>query len=323
MPERFPRRSGPGFTLIEMVVVIAVIGLLTLMVLGAVSSARESARRLTCVQNLHELGLALSNYHSCYNSLPSAFATAVEDRTLETGKCWGWGAMILGFAEQVPQYNSMNFSRLISDPDSRTARSASIGVFLCPSSNTDRSITVMNDLTQFPLVSDLSAANYVASAGTRNAMRSPRDVSGSILSRNGNFDGAMYRNSNVGLPGVTDGASSTFMAGERAQELADATWVGTFPSGMGYVCTQPGRLTQECVFTNVLVLGHTGYQYGLGVVDTPNYPRAGADGFWSMHPGGCNFLFCDGGVRFVCQTVSPAIYQALSTRAGGEVLGDY
>jgi prepilin-type processing-associated H-X9-DG protein len=69
-----------------------------------------------------------------------------------------------------------------------------------------------------------------------------------------------------------------------------------------------------------MILGHTGPSPDQRWVDVPNYKGAGADDFWSLHPGGCNFLFCDGSVRFIKETVNPQIFSFLSTRASGEVV---
>ena len=76
----------------------------------------------------------------------------------------------------------------------------------------------------------------------------------------------------------------------------------------------------DCETANVMVLATPGPSPDQPWVDVPNYKGAGADDFWSLHPGGCNFLFCDGSVRFIKETVNPQVFSFLSTRAGGEVV---
>src|SRR5262249_28751872 len=128
-----------------------------------------------------------------------------------------------------------------------------------------------------------------------------------------------FRNSGIGMRDVRDGASTTLMACERSRNLADATWVGAIPAGQ--VCTKPTfKPTPECDPSNAMVLGHTGPSPSGQWIGTANNKRAGADDFWSLHPGGCNFLFCDGSVRFIKESVNPQIFSYLSTRAGGEAV---
>ena len=111
------------------------------------------------------------------------------------------------------------------------------------------------------------------------------------------------------------------MAGERSRTISDATWVGVVPSAK--FCTKPARDYEECRPSYAMVLAHTGPTPSGGYtwVVVPNNKSAAADNFWSLHPGGCNFVFCDGSVRFLKETVAPTVFSSLSTRAGGEVIG--
>ena len=156
-------------------------------------------------------------------------------------------------------------------------------------------------------MTDLSPGQYVASAGQLEVEEFPAQN-----------NGVFYRNSRNGVRDIRDGTSTTLMAGERSRNVADATWVGVIP--FSRVCTNPKWPVQDCETANVMVLGHTGPSPDQRWVDVPNYKGAGADDFWSLHPGGCNFLFCDGSVRFIKETVNPKIFSFLSTRAGGEVI---
>jgi prepilin-type processing-associated H-X9-DG protein len=158
------------------------------------------------------------------------------------------------------------------------------------------------------LTSDLSPGQYVASAGQWEIEEYPAQN-----------NGVFYRNSRNGIRDITDGSSVTLMVGERSRNVADATWVGLIP--FAQVCTNPKWRVQDCETSNVMILGHTGPSPKTQEwVDTPNYKAAGADDFWSLHPGGCYFAFCDGSVRFLKETIHPQVFSFLSTRAGGEVV---
>jgi prepilin-type processing-associated H-X9-DG protein len=280
------------------------------LLLPSVQSAREAARRSQCVNNLKQIGLAMQNYHAALDIFPPGYVSLVQSTSAtapEFGPGWGWGTMALNHLEQGPLYNAVNFSRMITDPASLTIRTATIAVYLCPSSIGGGPVSV-SDGAGKQLIADLSAGQYIACAGQFEIADSPADN-----------NGLFYRNSNISMRDVKDGTSTTLMAGERSRNIADATWVGAIPTAQ--ICTKPGfKNPPECDPSNAMVLGHTGPDPTGKWYDTPNLKGAGADDFWSLHPGGCNFLFCDGSVRFIKETVNPRVFSYLSTRAGGEVV---
>ena len=300
-------RPVRGFTLIELLVVIAIIAVLIALLLPAVQAAREAARRMQCSNNLHQIGLAMHGYHGVQNTFPPAYITAVGNNATapETGPGWGWAAMLLNDMEQRAIYNATNFSLPITDFGSSTVRTATLSVFLCPSNAVSGPVT-LRDAAGTVLTSDLSAGQYVSSAGQLEPVEFP-------ASNNGVF----YRNSRNGSQDITDGLSGTLMVGERSRNVADATWVGVIPTAR--VCTNPKWTVQECETASTMVVSHTG-SAATGTIYVPNSKSSYADDYWSLHPGGCNFLFCDGSVRFIKETVNPNVFSYLSTRAGGEVV---
>lgn len=302
-----PSRPVRGFTLIELLVVIAIIGVLIALLLPAVQAAREAARRMQCSNNLHQMGLAMHSYHGVHNTFPPAYITAISSSTTapEIGPGWGWGAMLLNDLEQRAIYNAANFSLPITDPGSLTVRTVNLSVFLCPSNVASGPVS-LRDKAGMVLVTDLSAGQYVASAGQLEPVEFP-------ASNNGVF----YRNSRNGSRDITDGLSTTLMVGERSRNVADATWVGVVPTAQ--VCTNPKWPVQECETASTMVVSHTGSET-TGTIYVPNSKNSYADDYWSLHPGGCNFLFCDGSVRFIKESVNPRVFSFLSTRAGGEVV---
>ena len=303
-----------GFTLIELLVVITIIAVLIALLLPAVQAAREAARRARCANHLRQIGLAMHNYHGAVGVFPPGYVSLPQGNlptSPEYGMGWGWGTMVLPYIEQAPLFDAVNFILPITDPGSQTVRATNLSVYLCPSSDGAGPITLSDGSGNgLVLIDDLSPGQYVASAGQFKVANWPSEN-----------NGLFFRNSRVSLRDVIDGSSLTMMVGERSRTISDATWVGVIPSAE--FCTKPGRDYEECVPSSPMVLAHTGpTQPGTyGWVVVPNSKAAGADNFWSLHPGGCNFVFCDGSVRFVKESVDHRIFSSLSTRSGGEVIG--
>lgn len=299
---RVPR----GFTLIEMLVVIAVVGLLVAMLLPAVQSAREAARRTQCSNNLKQIGLALHNYYDSLNTFPPAYQTALTPTWGELGPGWGWGTMLLSHLEQGTLFNAVNFELQIGFAAEVTARTAIVATYLCPSSTGSGPVKFLYGGPTGG-ADDLSAGQYIASGGQP------------LFESDGETNGVFYRNSLMRLSSINDGLSNTFMIGERSRNVADASWVGAIPGAQ--VCTNSSWPVRTCTPNNTLVLGYTGPNSGGQWVDSPNYNGADDGDYWSLHPGGCNFLFADGSVHFLKQTIDPRVFAYLSTRQGGEVIG--
>ncbi len=298
-----PRR---GFTLIELLVVIAIIGLLVGLLLPAVHSAREAARRTQCQNNLKQIGLALAGYVGTHDGLPPGYVSFFL-RRFELGPGWGWGSMILPYLEQQPVYSSINFDRGIELPDHETSRLVNFSVYNCPTDPPRyRMMAAYWPEKASPKAGDpiaeVATSNYVAMYG---------------LGEPGpGGDGLFYRNSFINYREITDGLTHTIAAGERSRRLGNSTWTGSVtgatlgpPEGwdgsVGRFRIEPGP---------GMTLGHAGE--GLG----PGDPRGDFNMFYSRHGQGAHFVFADGRVTFLRTSIGSKVFDALSTRDGGELV---
>lgn len=274
-----------GFTLIELLVVIAMIGMLIALLLPAVQAAREAARRIQCTNNLKQIGIALHNYHDRVGAFPPGYVSRIANDGTDDGPGWGWAACLLADLEQASLHAGIHFDLDIGDATNATARTTSLSAHLCPSDG--RSGTFNPDDS----AAIVAHASYAGCFGSNELENEP-----------GLGNGMFYRNSRTRGAEVTDGLSNTLMVGERARRNSVSTWPGAVP---------------DADEAPSLVLGDTG--------TTPNSPHADADDFSSRHPHGANFLFADGSVHPIRNTINPAVWNSLATRAGGEPIstGDF
>jgi prepilin-type N-terminal cleavage/methylation domain-containing protein/prepilin-type processing-associated H-X9-DG protein len=307
MRERWPR---PAFTLIELLVVIAIIAILVGLLVPAVQKVREAAARTQCINNFHQMGVALHNYHDAKKALPPGYAASVpyRDGATDTTPGWGWAAWILPYIEQQPLYRSLDFNRPVeSSPGIQTL----VQLYLCPSDVAPAAPFSIPDGFGKPVVL-AAASSYAACVGG--------DESGTADSSG---LGIFYRNSRTRLTDVTDGTSNTIMIGERAWANANGIWAGAVKNGVclrGKLNPCPGS-GAAWYPASTLVLAHSHLNNALTDTD------GGLDDFSSLHDGGSNFLLADGSVRFIRSiagdtpngyTVDSLAFQALGTRALGD-----
>src|SRR5262245_7784139 len=185
-----------AFTLVELLVVIAIIGVLIALLLPAVQAVRETARKMSCKNNLKQLGLAMHNYESAFRTLPAGYAYRASPQGNALG--FSWGALSLPFLEQTAVQEEFNFSLPIYDDVNRIVRERHLPVFLCPSD--------AKSIDGFVVMSDekYAMASYVANFG-------PPDLDENQEQRLGVFS----RNSATRLADIVDGLSNTLMVGER------------------------------------------------------------------------------------------------------------
>jgi prepilin-type N-terminal cleavage/methylation domain-containing protein/prepilin-type processing-associated H-X9-DG protein len=268
------RPARRGFTLIELLVVIAIIAILIGLLVPAVQKVREAAARAQCVNNLKQIGLALHAFHDTYKRFPPEGATDANNR-------WGWAVAILPYLEQGNLFRGLGspniFSTTSTMPGSATTIFPSTGTallqtriptYLCPS-DPEQSDTNDN-------FNNYGASNYVISEG--------------VISWLDTSLGATR------IASITDGTSNTILAGERDRQIGiGAIWAGRRNTG-GSV----GGAARER--PNTPYLGNRGSKCCSGEQPSPPDPcRRG--GFSSGHTGGVNFVFCDGAVRFISETI--------------------
>ncbi|MGA2033290.1 MAG: DUF1559 domain-containing protein [Thermoguttaceae bacterium] len=321
----FLRRTA--FTLVELLVVIAIMGVLVALLLPAVQAAREAGRRLQCKNNLKQIGLALQNYHDSQRSFPAGYTSQVGPGGLadDKGPGWGWAARILPYLELGNLYGQIHFGTDITDPLHATVRATSIPAFLCASDigKTVFSVDSHDDSGSYSsFVTDtqgnpvqVAHSNYVGVFGNPEITPDPGFLS-TDPDRDITHQGMFYRNSAVRIADVTDGTSHTLFVGERCSTLAYATWTGAVTGGQVPPKT-PDTMNYGPEGAPILVLGHTGDASDVPP-HTPNSPVNHVDDFWSRHPQGVNFLFVDGSVQIIDNLISPPVWWALGTRAGGE-----
>lgn len=317
-----------AFTLVELLVVIAIIGILIALLLPAVQAAREAARRSQCTNNLKQFGLGLHNFHDTFKALPAgAFNGGGNNES------WGWGAYILPYIEQQNLYEDLNVSRrrlrdLGSSAANRRKCKKVLETFNCPSDDSEELNRKRHfDGNGWPR-DYVAKSSYVAICGTGDFGRTNNNGVMYLGSRyTGSFPPPERAWKQTRFAEITDGTAFTFLVGERDyRRCKGGAWVGNRnPGGNGNVGT-PYTLGRASVRLN-----------------HPNVSNRCEEGFSSEHPAGANFLFADGAVHFIADTInfnnngcwggnSPGVgcnrrvvgtYQRLAIRNDGEVVNDF
>jgi prepilin-type N-terminal cleavage/methylation domain-containing protein/prepilin-type processing-associated H-X9-DG protein len=331
-------RTRRGFTLIEMLVVLAIIAVLLALLLPAVQKVREAASRVQCLNNLKQIGMALQNYHGFNDQFPPGFVSQLTDPTWayppgepnafpdEEGPGWSFFTLLLPFLEQDNLYRAIDRTRAISDPVNATARQVAIRTYLCPSDTGPRVINLTTcgtppDPANTPAVlTDAAVCSYVGCLG--GGKDDDPDYGACEYQP---FNGVFHRNSHVRIADILDGTSTTIGVGERNSRFVESSWVGVVPTqNTVYNQTTPlippfdPALNQPCQNWRppvTAVLAHSRLY-------TLNDPNGSPASFHSAHPGGGNFVFMDGSCRFIHNSISLNTMRALCTRNGGEIIPD-
>jgi prepilin-type N-terminal cleavage/methylation domain-containing protein/prepilin-type processing-associated H-X9-DG protein len=213
MHPRPPYRDKRGFTLIELLVVIAIIAVLIALLLPAVQAAREAARRISCVSNLKQIGIALHGYLDANNTFPAGGWIAIFGQPSTSNMNMGWSASVLPWLEQNAVYGGLNFSYPYNNAGNSTAAYTVLQVYLCPS---EPRKTYWNQAPGPPI------DPYPSADADYGGMYGPRALGSGFT--NNPPAGAMVFGQCIGLAQITDGASQTIIVGEDPEAI-NAMWV--------------------------------------------------------------------------------------------------
>jgi prepilin-type processing-associated H-X9-DG protein len=290
-------RTRGGNSLLELLLAVTVVAVLAGLFLAAVQKVRAAAARLQCGNQLRQVALAAHLHHDSAGALPPG---THEDRYGRPYGLLGWLAFLLPGVEQGPLWDQVVAEyQALPQGGEYPSKRVVVKAFTCPAD--DRTRTAWR-LTGGPQV---ALSSYLGNGGTDSVRR----------------DGVLYYASRTRLTDVSDGTSSTLLAGERPPG-ADL-WFGWWHKGYGQAGDGSLDATLGVREVNRVhnpdraayrACGRGPYPFTAGRIDYP----CSAFHFWSLHPGGANFAFCDGSVRFLSYSGDPAL-PALATRAGGEV----
>jgi prepilin-type N-terminal cleavage/methylation domain-containing protein len=282
-----PQRAA--FTLIELLVVIAIIAILIALLVPAVQKVRDAAARTQCQNNLRQIGLAVHGYHDANKRFPTANSPTFSSAF----------TLILPYLEQESIRKQYNVALAPTSPPNNVLTKLPIAIYICPS---------MAPPPASPDAYTTHHASYAVSIGSKYAW-GPDNADDGIIVRLGSSTG-------VRMTAVNDGTSNTFLVGEMGFQLKD------------YLFTSGPYAGQVRGGNTSWAFGYPSYAFAstYRMLNTksfgPSLELGGLHAFRTDHHGGGYFLFGDGSVRFVSDSIPLAGYQALSTRASGDMVAN-
>ena len=300
-----------GFTLIELLVVIAITSILIGLLLPAVQQTRTTAARLSCQNNLKQIGLGLQSFHDANKVFPPGYLASAPagDPNFATAPGWGWAAYLLPYIEQTTVYSQIQdpirWGIPITDPRVASAIRVRIPIYVCPSDSAPSAPFAVYKLpgnTSYPITYSEGRPGTLLAAPCSYAACVGRDEDSDADGVTGS--GVFYCNSRTSTADITDGASNTIVVGERAWANANGVWVGAIPGcamvfGPSNPCLSAisGGMPNSPIYAPpMLVQAHA------HLVNPMTDGDGGLDDFSSYHPGGANVLFADGSVHFAKST---------------------
>jgi prepilin-type N-terminal cleavage/methylation domain-containing protein/prepilin-type processing-associated H-X9-DG protein len=339
------RGTRRAFTLIELLVVIAIIAVLIALLLPAVQAAREAARRIQCVNNMKQLGLAVHNYHDVNGAFPpgriwvstnGSFPTIFSGQQNTT-----WFCLMLPFFEQGVLANAYNYALGAEGPvlgatnipaldANSTVSGSKLAVFQCPSDRQNLFNINPNYIGPKYSVFNFTKGNYATSWGNTGWGQGFRNGSNGPPT-SAYFQSAFGHKMDVNMASITDGASNTVFLAEVLQgaqyDVRGMMW-SSIPGGASFMTRFTPNAYKD--FFNLVNGGDylnnkpTLFCTPEPVLGLPCFPSASDNdafaGARSRHPGGINVVMGDGSVRYVKNTIAAPIWIGINTIASGEVI---
>jgi prepilin-type N-terminal cleavage/methylation domain-containing protein len=312
-----PCRSAAGFSLVELLVVISIIATLIGLLLPAVQSARESARRTQSLTNLKQIGLGLQLHHDARGVLPPGFRSTPtgpwpdsnkNNPVPESGPGWSFYAFLLPYIDETALHSRIRFDLPITDPLNKEARETIVPVFVDPGDTAPRLIDITDSgdppaaTNQPTTICQAAVCSYAGCLGTKSYEAQP-------------FNGVFHRNSRIRLADITDGTSKTIGVGERMSRHTRSSWAGVVPGQeMVYAPESPKFNPAEPSFNwrpaITALLVH---------VSSSAPSRQGSPGgFVGPYSAGTQFVNLDGSCRLIPESTDKDVFKALCTRAEGD-----